>query len=157
MAPPIQYARTDDGVSIAHYAIGEGTPALVYLTPGSHLEFEWEYPEQRAWLEALARNRKLVRLDHRGSGLSDREVEFVITPGPKVQVRNIRIEGNQFYDNAGNGVYLNTNGNHLFIRNSGRNNGGGNFTLDAATDYGQILTAPGAGFANSNPWANFSY
>jgi pimeloyl-ACP methyl ester carboxylesterase len=85
MAPPIQYARTDDGVSIAHYAIGEGTPALVYLTPGSHLEFEWEYPEQRAWLEALARNRKLVRLDHRGSGLSDREVEFV----PRDGVRDI--------------------------------------------------------------------
>ena len=75
MDPAIQYARTTDGVSIAYYAIGEGTP-MVYIAPGSHLEREWQYPEQRAWLEQLARNHRLIRYDHRGSGLSDLDIEY---------------------------------------------------------------------------------
>jgi pimeloyl-ACP methyl ester carboxylesterase len=65
-APVIQYARTTDGLSIAYYAIGDGAPPLVYLTPGSHLEREWAYPEQRAWLQRLAQNHRLFRFDTRG-------------------------------------------------------------------------------------------
>jgi class 3 adenylate cyclase len=34
---------------------------------------EWEYPECRRWYERLAEKRMLVRYDHRGVGLSDRE------------------------------------------------------------------------------------
>jgi pimeloyl-ACP methyl ester carboxylesterase/DNA-binding CsgD family transcriptional regulator len=79
--PVIQYARTSDGVNIAYYAIGDGPP-LVYLTPGSHLEREWQYPEQRAWLERLAARFRLVRLDSRGSGLSDRDREFELDKIP---------------------------------------------------------------------------
>jgi pimeloyl-ACP methyl ester carboxylesterase len=75
MNPQIQYARTSDGVSIAYYAIGQGPP-LLYIAPGSHLEREWEYPEQRAWLERLASNHCLIRFDHRGTGLSDWDVEI---------------------------------------------------------------------------------
>jgi pimeloyl-ACP methyl ester carboxylesterase len=78
LAPPIQYTQTSDAVSIAYYAIGEGPP-LIYL-PGSgglsHLTREWQYPEQRAWLERLAASRRLIRLDHRGFGLSDAEARF---------------------------------------------------------------------------------
>jgi hypothetical protein len=58
--PVIQYAKTNDGVNIAYYAIGNGEPPLIYLTPGSHLEREWEYPEQRSWLERLAKNYRLA-------------------------------------------------------------------------------------------------
>jgi pimeloyl-ACP methyl ester carboxylesterase len=75
-APVIQYARTTDGLSIAYYAIGDGAPPLVYLTPGSHLEREWAYPEQRAWLQRLAQNHRLIRFDARGIGLSDRTQVF---------------------------------------------------------------------------------
>jgi pimeloyl-ACP methyl ester carboxylesterase len=76
--PPIRYARTSDGVNIADYTLGSGTP-LVYLAAGgglSHLAAEWRYPEQRAWLEHLAAKHTLIRLDHRGVGLSDRDVDF---------------------------------------------------------------------------------
>src|SRR4030095_16156477 len=75
MNPQIQYARTSDGVSIAYYAIGQGPP-LLYIAPGSHLEREWEYPEQRAWLERLASNHRLIRVAPRGTGLSDWDVEI---------------------------------------------------------------------------------
>lgn len=44
---------------------------LIYMTPRSHLQREWEYPEQRTWLERLAQNRRLIRFDRRGTGLSD--------------------------------------------------------------------------------------
>jgi len=73
MEPRIQYAKTSDGVNIAYYAIGEGAPPLVYMTPGSHLEREWQYPEQRAWLQRLAQRYRIIRYDGRGSGLSDRD------------------------------------------------------------------------------------
>jgi pimeloyl-ACP methyl ester carboxylesterase/DNA-binding CsgD family transcriptional regulator len=54
--------------------MGDGIP-LVCLTGGgglSHLTREWQYQEQRAWLERLAANYRVIRLDHRGIGLSDR-------------------------------------------------------------------------------------
>jgi len=75
MEPRIQYAKTSDGVSIAYWTLGEG-PALISIMPPpfSHIQLEWEWPlARRAW-EMLARKRKVVRYDGRGSGLSSRDV-----------------------------------------------------------------------------------
>jgi class 3 adenylate cyclase len=73
MEPRIQYAKTKDGVSIAFWTLGEGMP-LVHMpvTPFSHVQLEWQIPLWRSWDEELARGRKLIRYDNRGSGLSDR-------------------------------------------------------------------------------------
>ena len=73
-APPIQYARTEDGVNIAYWAVGDGPP-LVHLAPASfgHVAMEWEIPELRAWYEMLAAEYRLIRFDHRGFGLSDHD------------------------------------------------------------------------------------
>src|SRR3990172_7863771 len=75
MEPRIQYAQTVDGVSIAFWTLGEGTP-LVHLPPlpWSHIQLEWQDTGWRRWYELLARNRMLVRYDARGAGLSDRDV-----------------------------------------------------------------------------------
>jgi len=73
MEPRIQYAQTADGVSIAFWTLGEGTP-LVDSLPYSHLQLEWQVPELRRMEERLAEKRLLVRYDRRGSGLSDRDV-----------------------------------------------------------------------------------
>ena len=73
MEPRIQYARTSDGVNIAHCVMGEGEPLV--LTPSntlSHVQQEWQIPEYRAWYEQLAKRRAVVRYDCRGSGLSSR-------------------------------------------------------------------------------------
>jgi DNA-binding CsgD family transcriptional regulator len=74
-APPVRYARTADGVSIAWQSIGEG-PALVHLPtiPFSHLEIEWTFPEYQQWYRALGNGRRLVRYDNRGSGLSHQAI-----------------------------------------------------------------------------------
>ncbi len=75
MEPRIQYAQTADGVSIAYATLGEGRP-LVFMpdTLYSHLQLDWQRPDQHRFFERLARGRKLVRFDFRGAGLSDREV-----------------------------------------------------------------------------------
>lgn len=75
MEPRIQYATTADGVSIAFWALGEGTPFVEMPTiPVSHIQMEWQFPEWRRWYEALARRGMVVRYDCRGAGLSDRDV-----------------------------------------------------------------------------------
>ena len=75
MEPAIQFAQTPDGVSIAFSTLGEGEP-LVYMPTMlfSHLQLEWQNPDWRRWQERLARKRKVVRYDGRGSGLSERNV-----------------------------------------------------------------------------------
>lgn len=40
----------------------------------THLQFDWQSPLWRHWLEALSNGRTLIRYDERGSGLSDRTV-----------------------------------------------------------------------------------
>jgi class 3 adenylate cyclase/pimeloyl-ACP methyl ester carboxylesterase len=76
MQPPIHFARTPDGVTIAYATFGTGRPLL--LVPGwiSHLELDMENPEYARFVEALSHGgrRRLIRLDFRGTGLSDREV-----------------------------------------------------------------------------------
>ncbi len=75
MEPRIQYAKTADGVSIAFSTLGEGMP-LVNIAPTvwGHLQIEWQNVGMRSWAELLAQNRRVIRYDHRGSGLSDRNV-----------------------------------------------------------------------------------
>jgi DNA-binding NarL/FixJ family response regulator len=71
-APPIQYARTENGVNIAYWTLGEGPP-LLHLVPHpfSHIELEWQVPALRDWYEKLAGRFQVVRLDFRSGGLSD--------------------------------------------------------------------------------------
>jgi pimeloyl-ACP methyl ester carboxylesterase/DNA-binding CsgD family transcriptional regulator len=62
--------RMRDGTEIA-YAVSGWGPHLV-LAPGwlTHLELGWAMPSERAFYEALARGRTLVRYDKAGCGLS---------------------------------------------------------------------------------------
>jgi class 3 adenylate cyclase/pimeloyl-ACP methyl ester carboxylesterase len=76
MEPRVQYAKTEDGVNIAFWTLGQGT-ALVQTPLDlnlSHIQLEWQNPMARRWYESLAETRMVVRYDHRGNGLSDREV-----------------------------------------------------------------------------------
>ncbi len=75
MEPRIQYAKTKDGVSIAYWTMGEGMPLVMMAdTLWSHIQLEWQSPLGRKWYERLAERRQLIRFDHRGSGLSERNV-----------------------------------------------------------------------------------
>src|SRR5262249_24820095 len=85
---------TRDGISIAYVGIGRGAP-LVYLPWGivSHLRLELEDRDQRHWLKRLAVKRRVIRLDHRGTGLSDRRAAFSIQSGVDDIDAVVRAEG----------------------------------------------------------------
>ncbi len=72
MDPRIQYAKTQDGVSIAYATLGQG-PALV-CPPAwvSHLELDLQDESRAAFHEALAHRHTVVFYDKHGTGLSDR-------------------------------------------------------------------------------------
>jgi len=72
MSPETRYAKSGD-VNIAYQVVGEGPLDLV-LVPGwvSHVERVWEDPTFAAFLRRLASFSRLILLDRRGTGLSDR-------------------------------------------------------------------------------------
>jgi len=70
--PETRYAKSGD-VHIAYQVVGDAGPDLV-LVPGwvSHVEYAWEEPSFSRFLTRLASFSRLILLDRRGTGLSDR-------------------------------------------------------------------------------------
>ena len=62
-----------DGVRLAWARHGSGPPMVKAANWLTHLEFDWESPVWRHWLEGLGARHTLVRYDERGCGLSDHE------------------------------------------------------------------------------------
>lgn len=72
LSPPIRFADCADG-SVAYLELGSGDTTLVILFGlWSHLEVSWEEPRIRAILDRLAKTFRVVLVDRRGTGLSDR-------------------------------------------------------------------------------------
>ena len=82
-APPriveqrIRFCRTSDGVRVAYATVGEGPPLVRAAHWVTHLDYEWESPVWRHWMEGLSRGRTFVRYDERGCGLSDHDPEDI--------------------------------------------------------------------------------
>jgi class 3 adenylate cyclase len=72
-APATRYAKTSDGVHIAHQVVGEG-PTDIVLVEGfiSHIELGWEEPRIARFRRELASFARLILFDKRGMGVSDR-------------------------------------------------------------------------------------
>jgi pimeloyl-ACP methyl ester carboxylesterase/DNA-binding winged helix-turn-helix (wHTH) protein len=73
----IQFCTAPDGVRIAYADVGQGQPLIKAANWLSHLEYDWQSPVWRHLLHALADNRRLVRYDARGNGLSDWQVDDI--------------------------------------------------------------------------------
>ena len=73
----IRFCTASDGVRIAYATVGQGLPLVKAANWLNHLEFDWESPVWRHWMEALSRDRTLVRYDERGNGLSDWDVDDI--------------------------------------------------------------------------------
>jgi class 3 adenylate cyclase len=72
--PPVQYAHTHDGVSIAYQVFGAGPRILVMPSLSvHHLRLLWEHPEYRAGYECLAEQASVLIYDPRGLGMSQRD------------------------------------------------------------------------------------
>ncbi len=70
--PEVQYTRNGD-VALAYQVLGDG-PIDVAFVPGfiGNLDLMWEYPPYARFLKRLASFSRLIVMDRRGSGLSDR-------------------------------------------------------------------------------------
>jgi class 3 adenylate cyclase/pimeloyl-ACP methyl ester carboxylesterase len=80
MEPQVQYCTTEDGVSIAYWAIGEGPP-LLYLPPmPGNIGLEWRNGAIGPETQSLATRYRLIRADGRGSGLSQRGMVGPLSP-----------------------------------------------------------------------------
>ena len=86
MNQQIRFCKSFDGTRIAYTQSGAG-PALVkaphWLT---HLEYEWQSPIWKPWIESLSRGHTLLRMDGRGCGLSGTDMVDV---SPEAWVRDL--------------------------------------------------------------------
>ncbi len=70
----IRFCRTPDDTTIAWATVGTGQPLLKAANWMTHLDLEWSSPVWAHWLRGLGRDRRLIRYDERGCGLSDWEI-----------------------------------------------------------------------------------
>ena len=75
MRPDVRYARNGD-VALAYQVVGDA-PRDVLLVSGflSNIEYAWMYPSLARFLTRLSGFSRLIMMDRRGSGLSDRMSE----------------------------------------------------------------------------------
>ena len=69
----IRFCTAADGVRLAYAAAGRGPPLVKAANWLTHVEFDWQTPLWRSWIDALAEKHTYIRYDTRGCGLSDRE------------------------------------------------------------------------------------
>ena len=70
----VHFCRTPDGVRLAYATSGSGPPLVKASNWLTHLDYDWASPVWSHWWQALSEDRRLVRYDERGCGLSDRDV-----------------------------------------------------------------------------------
>jgi class 3 adenylate cyclase len=75
--PRTRYARSADGTFIAYQVFGEGPDLLIASAWISHLEIMWEFPETVSWHRSLGRFARVICMDQRGIGLSDRMTQVI--------------------------------------------------------------------------------
>ena len=69
-----RFLSTADHVRLAWVEHGTGDPLVLTRGWTTHVELSWEDAAFRRFVEALARSVRVIRFDHRGQGLSDRDV-----------------------------------------------------------------------------------
>src|SRR5262245_29864903 len=77
------YARPEDGTYIGYRVDGDGPIDIVVQTdwPGN-IDYDWAHPEMGQWLRQLASFARVITHDHRGGGVSSRDV-----PLPTLETR----------------------------------------------------------------------
>lgn len=73
MVSAIRFCCAPDGAKVAYARDGVGPPLVRTAFYLNHLEYDWECPVWRPYLQLLSRRHTLIRHDLRGFGLSDRE------------------------------------------------------------------------------------
>jgi class 3 adenylate cyclase len=89
-AAETRFARATDGTYIAYQVSGDGPLDLLWLRAWhSNIEHEWEEPVLARVLRRLGTTGRVIRLDQRGTGLSDR-IAHRATPTLEDRVDDLR-------------------------------------------------------------------
>lgn len=75
MRQSIHFAASFDGTRIAWAVAGKGPVLVRAPTWLSHIEYDWQSPVSRHWITEFTRCHTLVRMDPRGVGMSEWDVE----------------------------------------------------------------------------------
>ncbi|HSD45516.1 MAG TPA: alpha/beta fold hydrolase [Pyrinomonadaceae bacterium] len=67
----IRYLRTRDGVQLAWAEAGAGPLLIKAANWMTHLEYEWESPVWRHWMQFFSGHFRFIRHDERGCGMTD--------------------------------------------------------------------------------------
>jgi pimeloyl-ACP methyl ester carboxylesterase/DNA-binding CsgD family transcriptional regulator len=67
----VRFCASADGTRLAYAIHGNGPPLVRVATWLTHLDYDWDSPVWRHWLQALGERHTVVRYDERGCGLSD--------------------------------------------------------------------------------------
>jgi pimeloyl-ACP methyl ester carboxylesterase len=70
----VQFCTAADGTRIAYASAGDGAPLVKAANWLNHLEYDWKGPIWKHFFAGLVADRRLIRYDARGNGLSDRDV-----------------------------------------------------------------------------------
>jgi DNA-binding winged helix-turn-helix (wHTH) protein/pimeloyl-ACP methyl ester carboxylesterase len=73
----VRFCTAADGVRIAYALAGQGMPLVKAGNWLDHLEYDWQSPIWSKLYHRLAAERRLIRYDERGNGLSDWDVEDI--------------------------------------------------------------------------------
>ena len=76
----IRFCRAADGVRLAYAIHGSGPPLVVASCWLSHLQYDWQSPVWRHFLDQLGSIATVIRYDERGFGLSDWTVDDFSLP-----------------------------------------------------------------------------
>jgi pimeloyl-ACP methyl ester carboxylesterase/DNA-binding winged helix-turn-helix (wHTH) protein len=71
----IHFCTASDGIRIAYSTVGGGPPLVKAANWMNHLEYEWDSPVWKHWVDEISRRHLFVRYDERGCGLSDWQVQ----------------------------------------------------------------------------------
>jgi class 3 adenylate cyclase len=79
--PETRYARVGQHISVAYQVVGDGPVDLIYLQGyASHVDVNWEWEPLARFLNDLARVGRLIVMDPRGSGASERFAPPIVPP-----------------------------------------------------------------------------
>ncbi|MGI9521593.1 MAG: alpha/beta fold hydrolase [Hyphomicrobiaceae bacterium] len=70
----VRFASSDDGVTLAWTASGEGPPIVKAPAWISRLDLDWRNPYLAHYIKFFSQSHRFIRFDARGNGLSDREI-----------------------------------------------------------------------------------
>ena len=76
----IRFCRAADGTRLAYAIHGSGPPLVVVSCWLSHLQYDWQSPVWRHFLDDLGQIATVIRYDERGFGMSDWDVSDFSLP-----------------------------------------------------------------------------